>query len=117
MRRGGTNPTAAAVGVFQLLDRTGVIPANVADFLAPMPSIEGGFRANARAPAADLLSTFTGVWTMDQLGAADRIDSEACLALCSIFGPARRRFPRRPVGQPQRRGIHFLWSWCTGPLV
>jgi len=79
MRRGGTNPTAAAVGVFQLLDRAAEVPANVVDFLAPMPSIEGGFRANGRAPAADLLSTFTGVWTLEQLGALDRIDRRASL--------------------------------------
>lgn len=79
MRRGGTNPTAAAVGIFHLLERAADIPASVADFLAPMPSLEGGFRANARAPAADLLSTFTGTWTLEQLDARDRIDRVAVL--------------------------------------
>jgi geranylgeranyl transferase type-2 subunit beta len=45
------------------------------DFLANLPSqFEGGLRANDRIPAADLLSTFTGGWTLDQLGSADRLD-------------------------------------------
>jgi geranylgeranyl transferase type-2 subunit beta len=44
-----------------------------------MPSVEGGFRANARAPLADLLSTFTACWTLDQLGALDRTNPGAAL--------------------------------------
>jgi len=76
MKRSGTNPTAAGIGLLQILealsgrDRTGT-----ASFLASLPSpLEGGLRANDRIPAADLLSTFTGVWTLDQLGAADRLE-------------------------------------------
>lgn len=76
MRRSGTNPTAAGVGLLQILgefDDEG--RAAVADFLAALPSgFEGGLRANDRIPAADLLSTFTGGWTLDQIGAADRLD-------------------------------------------
>src|SRR5262245_43681329 len=79
MRRSGTNPTAGAVGVLQLAGdgltddiRTGVI-----DFLARMPGMEGGLRANDRAPLSDLLSTFTGSWTLAQLGALDRLDADA----------------------------------------
>ena len=45
-----------------------------ADYLAQMPSDEGGLRANDRVPLADLLSTFTGGWTLAMLGALDRID-------------------------------------------
>jgi geranylgeranyl transferase type-2 subunit beta len=83
MRRSGTNPTAAAVGILQMLDGTGSAPltsqANQAaiDFLAAMPSEEAGLRANGRAPLADLLSTFTGAWTLHQLGALTRIDTGA----------------------------------------
>ncbi len=84
MRRSGTNPTAAAVGIFELLaEQRGadVWPAEagsgVVNFLAEMPSPEGGLRANGRAPLADLLSTFTGAWTLHQLGALDRLDGEA----------------------------------------
>ncbi|WP_439621744.1 prenyltransferase/squalene oxidase repeat-containing protein [Gemmata sp.] len=76
MKRSGTNPTAAGVGVLQILgeldDDAGTGTAN---FLAALVSpFEGGLRANDRIPAADLLSTFTGGWSLDQLGAADRLD-------------------------------------------
>ena len=76
MKRSGTNPTAAGVGLLRILGeldeqaRTGT-----ADFLAALPSsFEGGLRANDRIPAADLLSTFTGGWTLDQLGFANKLD-------------------------------------------
>jgi len=76
MKRSGTNPTAAGVGVLQILgaldDDT---KAGTADFLAALPApFDGGLRANDRIPAADLLSTFTGGWTLDQLGRANRLD-------------------------------------------
>ena len=76
MRRSGTNPTAAGVGLLQILgELDDAARAAVSDFLAALPSpFEGGMRANDRIPAADLLSTFTGGWTLDQLGAADRLD-------------------------------------------
>jgi geranylgeranyl transferase type-2 subunit beta len=85
MRRSGTNPTAAAVGILQLLADDGLsgltaeVKEGVVDFLGSMPSAEGGLRANGRAPLADLLSTFTGAWTLHQLGAVDRIDAAAAL--------------------------------------
>jgi geranylgeranyl transferase type-2 subunit beta len=84
MRRGGTNPTAAAVGLMQLVEPetpglTAEVRDGVIDFLAEMPSFEGGLRANGRAPLADLLSTFTACWTLEQLGARDRVDGEAVL--------------------------------------
>jgi geranylgeranyl transferase type-2 subunit beta len=81
MRRGGTNPTAAAVGLLQMAKdempealeevRDGIIA-----FLADMASPEGGLRANGRAPLADLLSTFTAAWTLEQLGGLQRLDRE-----------------------------------------
>jgi geranylgeranyl transferase type-2 subunit beta len=79
MRRSGTNPTAAAVGVLQLLGEqlSAEEHAAVVGFLAAMPSGEGGLRANGRIPAADLLSTFTGCWTLTQLGGLERIDAGA----------------------------------------
>jgi geranylgeranyl transferase type-2 subunit beta len=84
MRKSGTNPTAAAVGVLQLLESAGLanavsaeVRAGVIGFLAAMPSeLEGGLRANGRIPAADLLSTFTGCWTLHRLGGLDEIDGE-----------------------------------------
>jgi geranylgeranyl transferase type-2 subunit beta len=78
MRRSGTNPTAAAIGILQMLDALDDTDGVIA-FLAGMPSAEGGLRANGRAPLADLLSTFTGLWTLHQLGALDRVDTTAAL--------------------------------------
>jgi geranylgeranyl transferase type-2 subunit beta len=81
MRRGGTNPTAAAVGLLQMASDE--VPAvlvdvreGVIDFLAGMTSSEGGLRANGRAPLADLLSTFTAAWTLEQLGGLHRLDTQ-----------------------------------------
>ena len=78
MKRSGTNPTAAGVGLLQILGGLDEeARRGTADFLTALPSpFEGGFRANDRIPAADLLSTFTGSWTLDQIGAAGRLDWE-----------------------------------------
>lgn len=78
MRRSGTNPTAAAVGLFQLVEAAPALAEvreGVVTFLAGMSSPEGGLTANARAPLADLLSTFTAAWTLAQLDALDRLDA------------------------------------------
>ena len=85
MRRGGTNPTAAAVGLLQLTAPHGDglladVRDGVVEFLAEMASPEGGLRANGRAPLADLLSTFTASWTLHQLGALERIDGDQARA-------------------------------------
>jgi geranylgeranyl transferase type-2 subunit beta len=79
MRRSGTNPTAAGVGILQMANALDAeARAAVIEFLAQLPSeFEGGIRANDRSPAADLLSTFTGSWTMAQLDALDRLDVNA----------------------------------------
>jgi geranylgeranyl transferase type-2 subunit beta len=94
MRKSGTNPTAAAVGVMQLLGAgpaegwTDEVRAGVIGFLAEMPSAEGGMRANTRIPVADLLSTFTGCWTLHQLGALDRIDGGEALGFAQALQAA-----------------------------
>ncbi len=74
MKRSGTNPTAAGVALLRMLRReaNSQEPA-VVDFLARMISAEGGLRANGRVPLADLLSTFTGLWTLEELGASHRV--------------------------------------------
>lgn len=95
MRRGGTNPTAAAVGILQMVRPdllAGADLASVSDFLAGMPSMEGGLRANGRVPLADLLSTFTGCWTLEQLGALGRVDAAAALAYAESLQDARGGF-------------------------
>ena len=76
MRRSGTNPTAAAVGIWHLLhgpESSFPHKDQVIGFLSRMPSTEAGLRANDRIPLADLLSTFTGLWTMVQLGGLERL--------------------------------------------
>jgi geranylgeranyl transferase type-2 subunit beta len=81
MRRGGTNPTAAAIGLLQIAcaempDVLEEVRDEVSVFLAGMASPEGGLRANGRAPLADLLSTFTAAWTLEQLAGLSRLDGE-----------------------------------------
>jgi geranylgeranyl transferase type-2 subunit beta len=77
MRRSGTNPTAAGIGILQLVQGP-QLSADEAkptiEFLCEMKSMDGGLRANDRIPLADLLSTFTGLWTLEQLGGLERID-------------------------------------------
>jgi geranylgeranyl transferase type-2 subunit beta len=85
MRRSGTNPTAAAVGLLSLVEPAVGPPAaevreGVIGFLTEMPSLEGGMRANGRVPLADLLSTFTASWTLAELGALDRLEADSMRA-------------------------------------
>ncbi len=82
LKRGATNPTAAAIGLLQLLGPdvgplAAELAASAAEFLMGLADPAGGFRANARAPLPDLLSTFTAAWTLRQLGQDRRLDREA----------------------------------------
>jgi geranylgeranyl transferase type-2 subunit beta len=78
MRRSGTNPTAAAIALLKTLDRLDHETAEAAvDFLLDMQTDEGGLRANTRIPIADLLSTFTGLLTLSDLGYARELDLDA----------------------------------------
>lgn len=85
MRRSGTNPTAAAIGTLQTLATPAAnalldtVREETVHLLLSMASPEGGLRGNAGAPVADLLSTFTGFWTLWQLSAFQRADQEAGL--------------------------------------
>jgi len=66
----GTNPTAAAVallGMFGAVDDP--IRTRAIQFLRAMQGVEGGLRANTRVLLADLLSTFTGLTALAELGA------------------------------------------------
>jgi geranylgeranyl transferase type-2 subunit beta len=101
MKRSGTNPTAAAVGTLKILGMLSSSDGRTIDFLSNMLAPEGGLRANARAPLADLLSTFTGLWTLKELDAIDRLDR----------GPVRAY-----VDQLERPGGGFvggLWDACV----
>jgi len=86
MRRSGTNPTAAAVGVLRVLESqvdqellTPTIKENVASFLTGILSEEGGYRANTQIPFADLLSTYTALQTLRDVGYWNQVDTEAVL--------------------------------------
>ena len=75
MRRSGTNPTAAAVGLLRICDAMDpAVREDVVEFLAEMQNEEGGLRANTRIPIADVLSTFTGLSTLRDLDALDAVD-------------------------------------------
>ncbi len=82
MKRSGTNPTAAAVGLLTIFDavdnetREGVV-----EFLLDAQDDGGGLRANSRIPIADLLSTFTGLLTLADLGAMHEADLEGARRL------------------------------------
>jgi geranylgeranyl transferase type-2 subunit beta len=77
MKRSGTNPTAAAVGVLMLHSAVGPnLRADVLAYLADVRSGEGGFQANTRIPFADSLSTFTGYLTCLDLEAPEVIDPD-----------------------------------------
>ena len=80
MLRGGTNPTAAAVGVLQLLGADPLmsdVVDGVTRFLLEVRAELGGLKAHNRIPFADLLSTFTGSWTLSQLGQFHQLDTAA----------------------------------------
>ncbi len=74
-KRAGVNPTAAAIGTLKTLGKLDPTQHQAtAEFLADMQSDEGGLAANTRIPFADLLSTFTGLLTLVDLNAIDRVD-------------------------------------------
>jgi geranylgeranyl transferase type-2 subunit beta len=78
MRYSGTNPTAAAVGLLQILQRLdGSLRTAAGEFLAAMQNEEGGLRANTQIIVADLLSTFTGLAALVGLEATGAIDPAA----------------------------------------
>ena len=78
VRDGGTNPTAAAVGLLKMHDALDEqTRTEAARFLARMQIPGSGLRANARIPLADLLSTFTGLAALADLDATSSIDTAA----------------------------------------
>ena len=81
MRRSGTNPTAAAIGTLRVLvhSLSPEIASAVTEFLLDAVTDEGGFRANTQIPIADLLSTFTALQTLHDLGASGGVDKTSVL--------------------------------------
>lgn len=66
-KRPGTNGCAAAIALSAMLDVT-LDPEPHATLIMGMFSGEGGFYAAPAAPMADLLSTYTGLFTLKMLG-------------------------------------------------
>ncbi len=80
MRRGGTNPTAAAAVLLQRFGSADEeVVSGVARFLDQVRGDEGGLRANTQIPFCDLLSTFTGLLTAQDFGLTERLDAPACV--------------------------------------
>ena len=72
---GGTNPTAAAIGLLRMLDAMDEeIRRPAVSFLLKMQTAEGGLAANTRMPVADLLSTFTGMVALADLDGLAKLD-------------------------------------------
>jgi geranylgeranyl transferase type-2 subunit beta len=81
MQRSGTNPTAAAVAVLNMVGAiTPALRGDVEGFLGDVWSGEGGFQANTRVPFPDSLSTFTGLLTALDLGLSGPAQPGACRA-------------------------------------
>ncbi len=79
-KRPGTNPTAAAIGILRMLDALDDESRDLtAAFLADMQDDDGGLLANSRIPIADVLSTFTGLLTLADLGQLQAVNLPAAL--------------------------------------
>ena len=80
LKHSGTNPTAAGLGLLSCLrNRSMSIPMEPIkekslQYLRKRQTASGGFQANGRIDAADLLSTFTAVSLFYEEGCEDRID-------------------------------------------
>ena len=80
MRTSGTNPTAAAAGLLTILNAfDDDLREGIAGFLSARQTDEGGLKANPPIPLADLLSTFTGLLTLDDLSRLGQVDCQAAL--------------------------------------
>ena len=104
MRRSGTNPTAAAIGGLLVLQPqveqdllTDAVRQDVAEFLLDNITDEGGLRANTQIPIADLLSTYTGLQTIRDVGAWSEVDTSPRNG-SSIRCNNRRAVISRPPG-------------------
>lgn len=74
-KRAGTNPTAAAIGTLRILNALDEESIDgTIDLIAEMQTDEGGLRANSRIPLADMLSTFTGLLTLIDVGGVEEVN-------------------------------------------
>jgi len=73
----GTNPTAAAVGLLTLLEVPLPEKEKTVEFLCRCQQYSGGFQAHTRIPMPDLLSSFSALTALRDLGATDRVNRSA----------------------------------------
>ena len=73
----GTNPTAAAVGFLTLLEFPLPAKEQTVEFFCRCQQHTGGFQAHARIPIPDLLSSFSALTALHDLGAADQVNRSA----------------------------------------
>ena len=75
MEEGGTNPTSAAVACL-LIHKTlePRMAERAAAFIASMQRDDGGLAAHHTAPVSDLMSTYTGLLTLDKLDALGTVE-------------------------------------------
>ena len=77
LQYGGTNPTAAAVGLLTILEIPLPEKQKTVDFLRRCQQPEGGFQAHARIPIPDLLSSFSAMMALHDLDVADQANRPA----------------------------------------
>lgn len=77
-KHSGTNPTAAAIGTLSIVGGLDAeLRSDVREFLQSTWTIEGGFQANRRIAMADVLSTFTGLLTVQDLQIDDLVSERS----------------------------------------
>jgi geranylgeranyl transferase type-2 subunit beta len=77
-KHSGTNPTAAAVGTLSIVGGfDGELRSDVREYLQSTWSAEGGFQANLRIAMPDVLSTFTGLLTLQDLEIDDLVSERS----------------------------------------
>lgn len=117
MRTSGTNPTAAAIGLLTIVDRLDDnIRRETTAFLARMQTPEGGLAANTRIGWADLLSTFTGLLTLDDLGGLDQVDIAAIDRYAESLALPDGRY-RSSAPDPGSDVEYTFYGWGTRSLV
>ena len=77
LRYSGVNPTAAAIGLFTLLEVPLPEKSKTVEFLCRCQQSSGGFQAHTRILIPDLLSSFSALMALYDLDAADQINQSA----------------------------------------
>jgi geranylgeranyl transferase type-2 subunit beta len=92
-KRAGTNPTAAAIGSLKILNSLREeVRRETSHFLVNMQADDGGLRANTRIPQADLLSTFTGLLTLEDLASLDHLEMSSVARYVQVLESAEGGF-------------------------